>query len=137
MMRVLDGTRLMSDYLNDTSKSSQIPSANENYTNELNTFYNRFQWHDFSAERRDLRDLLENPDNISHDFVATENEVRCLLLAVNSTKAAGQDRLSPRSLKSCASQLTYIFTSIFNLSLITRSIHALWKQFCTYHSTTE
>ena len=52
MKRVWDGKRLMNGYSNNSSKSSQIPNHSENYANELNTFYDRFDCHDFSAERR-------------------------------------------------------------------------------------
>ena len=57
MKRVWDGMRLMSGY-NSKSKSRSLPNSSENYANELNTFYNRFDCHDFSAERRDLRKIL-------------------------------------------------------------------------------
>ena len=128
MKRVWDGMRLMSGY-NSKSKSRSLPNSSENYANELNTFYNRFDCHDFSAERRDLRKILENSNDFDNGLSATE-EVRRLFSSLNPSKAAGLDRLSPRLLKSCASQLAYIFTSIFNLSLTTRSIPFTWKQSC-------
>ena len=109
--------------------NSRILNATENYANELDTSYNRFHCLDFSAKRRDLRELLENLGNTSRDLAATENEVHRLLLSVSS-EATDLDRLSPRSLKSCAGQLKYNFTSMFNPSLTTLSIPALQKQSC-------
>ena len=127
MKRVWDGMRLMSGY-NSKSKSRSLPNSSENYANELNTFYNRFDCHDFSAERRDLRKILENYNDFGNGLSATE--VRRLFSSLNPSEAADPVRLSPRLWKSCASQLAYIFTSIFNLSLTTRFIPFTWKHSC-------
>ena len=129
LKRVWEGMRQMSGYSNSSSKSSQIPNCTVNYANDLNGFYNRFDKYDFSTERDDLRELLQNSDS-EQVLVASEEEVRRLLSSVNSSKAAGPDNLKPRLLKTCSSQLSYIFTIIFNLSLSTRSIPNLWKKSC-------
>ena len=128
MKRVWEGMRLMSGYSNSNSKSSQLPNCSEIYANDLNNFYNRFDKHDFSAERDNLTKLLENSDNSDNDLILSEYEVRRSLTSLNSSKAAGPDGLKPRLLKSCASELSFIFTYIFNFSLSCRSVPSLWKK---------
>ncbi|PIK39885.1 hypothetical protein BSL78_23277 [Apostichopus japonicus] len=126
MKRVWEGVRLMSGY-NNKPKSCLLPRVDEDYANELNCFYNRFDRQDFSAEHDDFQQQFANSDC---DITVTEDEVRRHLSRLHSSKAAGPDKLSPRVLKQCAIQLSNILTYIFNQSFTTRVIPNLWKQSC-------
>ena len=95
----------------------------------MNDFYNRFDKHDFSMECNELRQLLNaSSESSDSSLIVNESDVHHLLRSVNPSKAAGPDGMSPRLLKSCASQLSFIFTVIFNMSLKTCSIPSLWKK---------
>ena len=113
--------------IKNKAKSCQLPKTNVEYANELNYFYNRFDQHDFSAERDNLQQLFLNVDS---DFTVTEGEVCRHFSRLNSSKAAGPDKISPRVLKQCAIQLANIFTVIYNQSFKTQYIPNLWKQSC-------
>ncbi|PIK50647.1 hypothetical protein BSL78_12493 [Apostichopus japonicus] len=93
MKRVWEGVRLMSGY-NNKPKSCLLPRVDEDYANELNCFYNRFDRQDFSAEHDDFQQQFANSDC---DITVTEGEVRRHLSRLHSSKAAGPDKLSPRS----------------------------------------
>ncbi|PIK38392.1 hypothetical protein BSL78_24777, partial [Apostichopus japonicus] len=61
MKRVWEGVRLMSGY-NNKPKSCLLPRVDEDYANELNCFYNRFDRQDFSAEHDDFQQQFANSD---------------------------------------------------------------------------
>lgn len=56
-----------------------------------------------------------------------EHEVRRVLRAVSTRKAAGPDGVTGRVLKACADQLSGIFTTIFNLSLLQAPVPSCLK----------
>ncbi len=58
----------------------------------------------------------------------SEDEVRRELKRVNVRKAAGPDGITGRVLRSCADQLTGLFTSIFNESLATSVVPTSFKK---------
>ena len=112
-------------YSNASSKSNQLPDCNAKYANELNTFYNRFDKHDFSIERKNLCDIMCDLDSNDYDLSVTEDEVRRLFSSLNPSKAAGPDRLSPTILKNSVIELSYIFTYMSNLSFKLRIVPRL------------
>ncbi|PIK50285.1 hypothetical protein BSL78_12854 [Apostichopus japonicus] len=105
--------------------------VDEDYANELNCFYNRFDRQDISAEHGDFQQQFANSDC---DITVTEDEVRRHLSRLHSSKAAGPDKLSPRVLKQCAIQLSNILTYIFNQSFTTRVIPTYGT--IMYHTST-
>ena len=101
------------------------------YANKINVFYNRFDCHDFSREAADLQNILSTSETNSHSFLTVSvDEVREEFSKLNSSKAAGPDRLLPCVVKNCANELAYIFASIFNLSFRTQTVPTVWKQSC-------
>lgn len=52
-----------------------------------------------------------------HALILQQYQVKSTLRRIKITKAAGPDRVSGHTLKSCADQLTGVFTNIFNISL--------------------
>ena len=56
-MRVWSGMKLMSRYVNgNTQKIASVNIAGE--ASELNQFFNRFDWNDFSQKHRQIHDIL-------------------------------------------------------------------------------
>ena len=64
------------------------------------------------------------------DFNITASQVRRELERLNQRKEAGPDRISPRVLKACASQLCGVLQHLFNLSLQLQRVPVLWKTSC-------
>ena len=101
------------------------------YVNDLNTFYCRFDSHDFSTERNSVRDTLLSSDN--HVSSVLEFDELCVskaLSSVNPNKGPGPDCVTPKVLKYCAEQLSFIFTHIFNMSIRTSCVPQSWKMSC-------
>ena len=75
---------------------------NENeYVNDLNSFYARFDCYDFSETCNNLRSELREQVTHAYDPIATY-EVRRSLTKINTNKACGPDRLSGKLLKCCS-----------------------------------
>ena len=81
----------------------------------------------FSKKIADERMELNVSKNGNEYFVFSENESSKEFLNVNANKAKGPDGLTGKILKTRASQLCYIYSQIFNLSLSTSSIPNIWK----------
>ena len=60
----------------------------------------------------------------------TAGQVRRQLERFQPWKAAGADGISPRILKTCASQLLPVLQHLYNLSLGQKGIPVLWKTSC-------
>ena len=104
----------------------------ELYANDLNQFYCRFECHDFSKEREQLKQGLSEGLKGKGDEtpLVEERDVRTAFRKVNSRKAAGPDNITPKLLKTCSDQLAGIFTLLFNLSFHQASVPKLWKTSC-------
>ena len=83
---------------------------NEDWANELNKFYSRFDVFNFQKECDDICSSL-SPSELSVE----EEEVISCFKRINPLKAPGPDGLKGRVLKSCADQLGHVFTYIFQL----------------------
>jgi hypothetical protein len=129
MKKVWTGMRLMSGYSNGSKKHTELPQTSISYANDLNDFYNRFDIHDFSEELSSLREILCN-DDFNEMFTVTEDDVRREFLKLKISKAGGPDNIPAKLLKTCSSQLSEIFTFIYNRSFETSSIPDLWKCSC-------
>ena len=103
----------------------QIENA-EKFCNDLNSFYARFDKHDFSVEREDISCHLVS--NNEHDrIVICENEVRRALKSIKINKAPGPDGIGPNILKMCSDPLTPVLCKIYQQSLDQVNIPKLWK----------
>jgi hypothetical protein len=91
--------------------------------NVLNDFYTRFEQHDFSSDISDLRKSF----NSDCDIVVSQEHVTSLFKHIDVNKAPGPDGIGGRVLRCCADQLGSVFTHLFQLSLDSGHIPALWK----------
>ncbi|PIK37315.1 hypothetical protein BSL78_25853 [Apostichopus japonicus] len=88
MKRVWEGVRLMSGY-NNKPKSCLLPRVDEDYANELNCFYNRFDRQDIAAEHDDFQQQFANSDC---DITVTEG--RFVVISQDSTHRRLPDQTS-------------------------------------------
>lgn len=87
-------------------------------TNELNTFYNRFNICDFSAE-------VSVHSNVFIDKSLVFKLLRGVYL--EERKSLGPDDIGGRVLRNCDMQLAGIFCFIFQWSLKLHKVPSLWK----------
>ena len=96
------------------------------FCDELNTFYSRFDKHDFSSVRENINCHLRN--HIGQDrIVITEDEVLKSLKSIKAGKAPGPDEIGTNVLKMCSHTLAPILCKIFQQSLDQVCIPKLWK----------
>ena len=91
--------------------------------NVLNDFYTRFEKHDFTSDITDFRQTLVS----ENDVFISEECVTKLFKRLDVNKAQGPDGICGRVLRCCADQLGSVFCHLFQLSLDTCHIPALWK----------
>ena len=93
-----------------------------NLPDELNHFYGRFDRDNSTQPVFSITGVAEPA------FVITEQEVKKEFNRLKENKAPGPDGISPRLLKSCASQLAGVFTEIYNKSLQQRKVPNILKK---------
>lgn len=123
MKKVWEGINRMSGC--SKNKSSEPVSTSVAYANELNSFYCRFDKHDFTQQRQDITDSLRNSNSVG--YRVGQNNILKLMKKVNPNKGAGPDGVFPRVINLCAEQLCFITTYIFNLSLSDCIVPKIWK----------
>ena len=99
----------------------------QKYVEELNNFYARFDSFDFSDKINIIKNDLSNSANDFNTLKIEEHEVLISFNCLKTNKACGPDGLTGRVLKSCARELSFIYTYIFNMSLSTNIIPDIWK----------
>ena len=110
------------DGMNDQERKEQAESLNE--------FYCRFDQADFYAEREEVTSDLRKIASESGVPMIERETVERTFKNIDTSKAAGSDNISGRVIKLCFKELAGVFCEIFNKSLKTHSVPALWK-----HST--
>ncbi|XP_017560818.1 uncharacterized protein LOC108431875 [Pygocentrus nattereri] len=127
-------------------RSDSVTAGGVERANELNLFYNRFDCpvssssasvcpaitatsaSAFSVLHRSPHHRLSahtvHPPHFSAD------QVTGVLRRLRSRKTAGPDKMSPRLLKACASELELPLSNIFNMSLQLGRVPTLWKTSC-------
>ncbi|KAK1802111.1 hypothetical protein P4O66_004452 [Electrophorus voltai] len=119
-------------------------SADESLTNELNTFFARFEATSSSANASSANansasangngtigaanGACAEPTIEQRPLIITESDVRRVFKRVNTRKAVGPDGICGKVLKFCADQLAPVFTDIFNLSLMLGIVPSTFKQ---------
>ena len=100
------------------------------FVTDLNSFYCRFDTHDFSAASERLRNelLQEIDEGRSQPVAITEQEVRKVLRRINPSKSPGPDLIKGRVVKECTEELTSVLCQLFNRSLQENTIPTLWKR---------
>ena len=107
-----------------TRKSVSVEGVDDqDLPNVLNTFYARFERHDFSESISALRESLVS----EHDFVIVTDDVVKLFKHLNAYKAPGPDGICGRTLRYCAEQLGGVFGRLFQLSIDSGHIPSVWK----------
>ena len=99
----------------------------QKYVEELNKFYARFDSFDFSEKVNNIKNDLSNSDSDYNTLEIKEYEVLKSFNCLKTNKACGPDGLTGRVLKSCAKELSFIFTYTFNMSLYTNIFQMFGK----------
>jgi len=102
------GIRTMTDYKSSNQQVSRDPTLPDT----LNSFFAHFD----SPSGRDTVHLPQ-PEAQHQSLVLQLHQVSSTLRKINTNRAAGPDKVSSRTLKSCADQLANGFLDIFNQSL--------------------
>ncbi len=110
------------------NESSAEVRADPLLADELNTFYGRFEYNGGSATLSISASGSSRQSSHNHVITVSEDKIRRALKRVNVRKAAGPDGITGRVLRSCADQLTGLFTSIFNESLATSVVPTSFKK---------
>ena len=123
------GVKTLSGLQNNRSPSHLRSEECVEFAENLNSFYCRFDTHNFTQEREELTTNL----NILCNAVSDTNielhprEVDRVFKRTNPHKAPGPDNISGRLLKVCHEQLAEVFCCLFNRSLSEHSIPTIWK----------
>ena len=95
---------------------------------KLNTFYCRFDTHDFSKERevriKHLREKIAKDEN---EPIISDDQIIKIIQEIKPNKAAGPDKLTAKLIKYCKYELLPIVKHIFQLSLNTCTFPSSWK----------
>jgi hypothetical protein len=110
--------------IGSTKKHQRIETDNNlNFANDLNSFYSRFDCHDFSQDRQKVLDGLEN--NVS--LTITKRDVIKSFNKIKIHKACGPDGLLGIVIKECREQLADVFMRLYQISLDTHVVPLMWK----------
>ena len=124
---VWDGIKIMSDMQQHGQPSNRLSplggKADGAFAEEMNSFYSRFDTHDFHSAINGIDSSTKTDGKLEIE----EKDVLRIFQRTNVRKSPGPDGISGHVLKTCASQLSGIFRSIFQASLSLHTIPILWK----------
>ena len=109
----------------NTKQSTTPPDDPLTFATQLNTFYNRFNTHDFSTACTDL--LAEDEAPQPGDIPISLESVTNTLKQTKACKAPGPDGVPGRVLRDCALELGPALQPIFQASVDSGTLPALWK----------
>ena len=119
------GVKQMIGFNDKVTKISVDKGKEQEYCDNLNLFYSRFDTLDFSKDIENIRNNLAVNNDI---ILQMENcDVVKLFKSLKSNKACGPDNIKPKILKMFAHELSEIFKHIFNFSLKLNTIPVTWK----------
>ena len=104
-----------------------MTECNQDFADDLNLFYTRFDCNDFHDQNECLSKSLLSKITSNVGIVISELDVRNILRRVKVNKATGPDDISNRILKTCYQQLAPIFTRLYQLTLDLGVIPQIWK----------
>ncbi|KAK3543884.1 hypothetical protein QTP70_030263 [Hemibagrus guttatus] len=113
-----------------TNYKTPSPSteANQQLAEDLNEFYCRFETAGLTphapSEHLSTKPLATPPPALQ----ISEDDVHQIFLKQKRRKAPGPDGITPACLKTCADQLAFIFSQIFNRSLELCEVPAFFKR---------
>ncbi|KAK3558743.1 hypothetical protein QTP86_028030 [Hemibagrus guttatus] len=123
-------------YITNYKTPSPSTEANQQLAEDLNEFYCRFETAGLTphapSEHLSIQPLTPPATPLSPPpaLRISEDDVRQIFLKQKRRKAPGPDGVTPACLKTCADQLAFIFSQIFNRSLELCEVPACFK-----HST--
>ena len=94
------------------------------FSNDLNSFYARFDDHDFSSE---VQNVCKPLSTIPNDITVSEASVNKIFSRVNPRKASGPDGVGGKVLKECSNQLCAVFSQLFQLLLNCHFVPRAWR----------
>ena len=109
------------------NNSNKLGDKQKERSDELNDFYCRFDSQDFRTELAQIRSELQEKMVDDVDFEMEAKIVEGIFLKLNTRKAIGPDNICGRLLKSCASQLSVVFSPLYTWSLKENTIPFTWK----------
>ncbi|KAK3511538.1 hypothetical protein QTP70_009333 [Hemibagrus guttatus] len=113
---------------------SPITEVNQQLAEDLNKFYCRFETASLTphapSEHLSTQPLTPPATPLSPPpaLWISEDDVRQIFLKQKRRKAPGPDGVTPACLRTCADQLTFIFSQIFNRSLELCEVPACFKR---------
>ena len=126
MRAVWDGIKIMSDmqqHGQPSNRLSPLGKADGAFAEEMNSFYSRFDTHEFHSAINGIDSSTKTDGKLEIE----EKDVLRIFQRTNVRKSPGPDGISGNVLKTCASQLSGIFRSIFQASLSLHKIPIFWK----------
>ncbi|KAK3524902.1 hypothetical protein QTP86_011402 [Hemibagrus guttatus] len=120
-------------YITNYKTPSPSTEANQQLTEDLNEIYCRFETAGLTphAPSEHLSTQPPNPPPHTHTHTTlqiSEDDMRQIFLKQKRRKAPGPDGVTPACLKTCADQLAFIFSQIFNRSLELCEVPACFKR---------
>ena len=94
--------------------------------NELNDFFLRFENHDFSKECNNVMQTILT--DVSCRIVIDPLRIQSIFKHVCTKKSTGPDGIAALLLKACAEELTPAWCPIFQRSVDSHTVPALWKK---------
>ena len=101
------------------------PPNVQQYVNDLNAFYARFDVQDFKEERENILSMIKNVNE--ERIIVTREDTMNALKRIKYGKASGPDKIGSKLLKSCAEQLASPICKIFQASLDQSTVPDEWK----------
>ncbi|KAK3555538.1 hypothetical protein QTP86_021797, partial [Hemibagrus guttatus] len=121
-------------YITNYKTPSPSTEANQQLAEDLNEFYCRFETAGLTphapSEHLSIQPLTPPATPLSPPpaLRISEDDVRQIFLKQKKRKAPGPDGVTPACLKTCADQLAFIFSQIFNRSLELCEVPACFKR---------
>ncbi|KAK3535797.1 hypothetical protein QTP70_021110 [Hemibagrus guttatus] len=121
-------------YITNYKTPSPSTEANQQLAEDLNEFYCRFETASLTphapSEHLSIQPLTPPATPLSPPpaLRISEDDVRQIFLKQKKRKALGSDGVTPACLKTCADQLPFIFSQIFNRSLELCEVPACFKR---------
>ena len=101
------------------------PPNVQQYVNDLNAFYARFDVQDFKEERENILSMIKNVNE--ERIIVTREDTMNALKKIQYGKASGPDKIGSKLLKSCAEQFSSPICKIFQASLDQSTVPDEWK----------
>lgn len=121
------GVKTLAGLSNNRPPSYLRPEECVEFAESLNSFYCRFDKHNFTQEREEMTTNLLSKALTNNNIQFYPRDVERVFGRINPNKAPGPDNISGRLLKVCHKQLAEVFCNLFNRSLSEHSIPAIWK----------